>query len=243
MPLTTPHYIVEAGIATTVLKYKWDDWKLDDVFETESQAFHDRMSRISFRANIAFTNACGEWIVHRYDLLSTDPVPLQNMEAAWAGLISPSYSVYWEPPDDEWRGPIRGALSLAIIFSLEAIGDAYHYTDPAVSSDRASNLAEHIIHSPGSFQTWRERVVERLERLYPLDEDDPLGNVVPREALDPEFDFHPEMSDRLVQTFLSSLSPMANPFLRTPEQMIKDDFVGTPYHFDIEADRIARNDY
>ena len=234
MPLAAPKYIVDAGIQDNILRYEWDDWKLEDIFESESRAYYDLMSGVSFRANIAFTNACGEWIIHRYNLLSSDPVPLQNMEAAWAGLIDPCYSVYWEPPDEEWLGPIRGALSLAIIFSLEGIGDAYQYTDPAVSSNRASNLAEHIMSCPEPFQTWRERVVIRLQRMYPVDEDDPMGDVVPREALNPDFDFRLETTEQLVRAYLSNLVPAANPFLRTPEQMLKDGFQGPPYHFDIK---------
>lgn len=243
MPLATPRYITQAGIQDRVLRYKWDDWQLEEIFDSEMEAFYGRMRKVAFRANIAFTTACGEWIIHRFGLLSNDPVPIQNMEASWAGIIDPCYSVYWEPLDEEWLGPIRGALSLAIIFSLEAIGDACQYTDPAVSSNRASNLAEHIMTSPGPFRVWRERVVERLERLYPLDEDDPMGDVVPREALDPTFDFRPQLTEQLVQAFLDNLIASANPFLRSPEEVMKEGFKGMPYRFDIEADRIARNDY
>lgn len=243
MALTTPKYIANAGLKDNTLKYKWDDWKLEEIYGSEGDAFYNRMSKLSFRANIAFTNACGEWIVHRYDLLSNDPIPIQNIEAAWAGLIDPHYSVYWEPPDKEWLGPIRGALSLAIIFSLEAIGDAYRYNDPEVSADRISNLAEHIMTDPEHFQTWRENVVKRLENLYPRDENDPMGDVVPREALDPNFQFHPELTEKLVQNFLSNLDLSENSFLRSPTEMIEDGFEGTPYRFKMETDRIMRNDY
>jgi hypothetical protein len=243
MSLSIPKYVAEAGIQDRSLKYEWDDWHLEEIFDSETEVFHARMREVSFRANIAFTNACGEWIIHRYDLLSTDPVPLQNIEAAWAGTIDPAYAVYWEPPDEKWLGPIRGALSLAIIFALEASGDAFQYTDPAVSAYRSSNLAEHIMPAPQTFQEWRERVLKRLRTLYPLNEDDPLGDVVPREALDPDFDFNPEMTQNLVQTYLDHLDPRLNPFLRAPQQMLTSGFVGTPYRFDIEADRVTRHDY
>lgn len=243
MPLSTPRYIRDAEIRDVTLRYEWDDWKLEDIYESETDKFHERMSSISYRANIAFTIACGEWITYRYDVVSNDPVPHEHMEAAWAGLVDPWYAVWWEPPDEYWLGPIRGALSLAIIFTLEARADAYECLDVAESSDHASSVAEHVMTDPNPFRKWRERVVERLERLYPFDENDPMGDVVPKEALDPDFDFRPEMTEQLVQAYLSGLNSYANRFLRTPEEMLDCGFKGIPYRFDIEADSIARNDY
>lgn len=243
MPLAIPRYIIDARIQDTTLRYEWDDWNVQDIFQSDDRDFEARMSDVSFRGNLAFTNACGEWITHRFNLLSNDPVPLQNIEAGWAAVIDPSYAVYWEPPDEDWLGHIRGPLSLAIMFILEATGNTYDYANPAQDSDHASNLAEHIMTDSKPFQIWRERVVERLLCLYPLDDDDPLGDVVPRQALDPDFDFRPEMTPNLIETYLRSLSTVSNPFLRDPGKMIEAGFVGTPYEFDLEMDRTVRMDY
>lgn len=243
MPLTIPRYIRKAKIQDVLLRYKWDDWNVQSFFELESDTFHKRMSGVSYRANIAFTIACGEWVVQRFDLVSDDPVPLDHMEASWAGMIDPLYAVWWEPPDEFWLGPIRGVLQLAIIFTLEAKAAANDYTDPALSAYHAWNIAEHIMTNPQPLTDWRERVVDRLERLYPFNEDDPMGDVVPKEVLDPDFDFQSEMAEQLVQAYLISLDPGTNRFLRTPKQMLEFGFKGTPYRFDIKEDRIARNDY
>ena len=160
------------------------------------------------------------------------------MEASWAGLIDPTYAVWWEPPDELWLGPIRGALQLAIIFTLEARAAAHDYTDPALSADNAWNIAEHIMTNTQPLTEWKERIIDRLERLYPVDKDDPMGDVVPSDV-----DFRVEMTEQLVQAFLSWLDPGTNRFLRTPEQMLELGFKGIPYHFDIKEDRIARDDY
>ncbi|WP_147445087.1 hypothetical protein [Corallococcus sp. CA053C] len=50
-----------------------------------------------------------------------------------------------------------------------------------------------------------------------------------REALDPDFDFRPEMAPTLIGAFLGNLNYEANPFLRTPEEMRKLFFEGIPY--------------
>jgi hypothetical protein len=199
------------------------------------------MSKVSYRAIMAFTNACAEWIVHRLILVSDDPEPCQHLEASWAGVIDPWYALYWEPPDEEWAGPIRGALQLAIIFTLEARMDAHACADPARSADYASNLAAHIQTNPQPFHEWREHAVMRLEHLYPFTEDDPMGDVVPREALDPDFDFQPDMTEKLIEVYLNGLNPASNRFLRAAQEMTKSGFKGVPYHFDLRADRAARN--
>lgn len=243
MTLRIPKYIQDAAIQDALIRYTWDDWNVQSIYKVENDEFHKRMLGLSHRANFAFAVACGEWSAHRFDLVSDDQTPHQQLEAFWAGIIDPGYVIWSEHPDEYWPGPIRGALQLAIIFTLEAMDAAFGYKDPAQSAANAWHLAKHIMTDDKPFMHWKEHVVDRLELLYPLDETDPLGDVVPREAMDPDFDFRPEMTEKLVQAYLDRLTPGLNPVLRTPEQMIESGFKGTPYVFNMEEDRIARNDY
>jgi len=243
MSLTTPRYVEQAGVADPELHYEWDDWKLQEMFDTEDDSFRKRMTGVSYRATLAFTIATGEWIVHRYDRISSDPEPLLHMEAMWAGVVDSRYVKYWEPPDEYWLGPVRGALRLAIIFTLEAMVDADACADVALSADRASIIAQRVLTNPAPYLAWREQTVLRLEALYPYDKRDPMGDVVPREALDPDVDFRPETTERLVQHYLRNLDPARNRFLATPAEMLARKFPGTPYEFDMQQDRVARNDF
>jgi hypothetical protein len=243
MALPVPGYIRAARIADPVLRYEWDDWKLRKIFDRDDNSFHERMGRVSYRAALAFTIATGEWVVHRYDAISSDPEPLLHMEAMWAGVVDPRYVKYWEPSDEYWLGPIRGALRLAIIFSLEAMVDAEACGDVGLSSDRSSNVALRVLPDAGPYLAWRELVVQRLEQLYPFDSHDPMGDVVPREALDSEIDFRREMTEELVNRYLRSLTPEANRFLASPEEMVERDFSRTPYRFNLAEDRNDRNEF
>jgi hypothetical protein len=56
-----------------------------------------------------------------------------------------------------------------------------------------------------------------------------LGVPVPREILDPDFDYEPEKAEGLLARFLNDLDPNENPYLSPPEEMIKAGFEGTPY--------------
>jgi hypothetical protein len=82
--------------------------------------------------------------------------------------------------------------------------------------------------------------LQRLERLYPVDPTETMGEVVPREAFDPGIDFRPEETEAMVNQFLASLNYHENVLLNSPRTMLEKGFQGTPYHFDIIEDRRKR---
>ena len=87
--------------------------------------------------------------------------------------------------------------------------------------------------------------MKRFDALYPRDSEDEVGEVVPREAVDPENEFSVESTEYLIQKFLISLDYSSNIFLSSPNEMLEEDedgksFQGTPYAFDIEIDRKSR---
>jgi hypothetical protein len=90
--------------------------------------------------------------------------------------------------------------------------------------------------------------MERFESLYKRDPDDELGDVVPREAVDPGRAFKVEQTEAIINQFLASLDHRTNQFLSSPEDMLESDdeedegFPGTPYLFDMKADRQSRRD-
>ena len=104
-------------------------------------------------------------------------------------------------------------------------------------------MAEHVITHPEPYRASHERILERLTKLYPIDPDEKLGEVVPWQALDPNEDFKAEETEALIKQFLASLNWSTNAFLNSPQKMLKQGFKGTPYTFDIEKDRKARFDW
>jgi hypothetical protein len=243
MPLPIPQYILRANPASDTINYEWDDWQIPRTYEPVDEELYRRLDGLSLKANIAFCAAAAEWICHRFDTLSDDPVPYLHLESIWAGVVDGRYFDYWEPPDANWMGSVRGPLSMAIIFTIEAGVQAGEDAHPSLSGARISRLAEHVLIDPQPFQKWRQRVLERLEELYPLDEEDKAGDVVPREAFDPEFGFDPGMTEALINRFLARLDWRTNRFLRSPDEMLALGFRGTPYTFNLADDRQARADW
>ena len=167
-------------------------------------------------------------------------MPHQYLEAAWAAVINDRYLDPWEPPDEDWLGPIRGPLSIAMLIIKEAVMTAIFEFSPGIAPSYISNLVGYVLKDRTPFLRWRELVLNRLKKFYPLNLEETLGEVVPREALDPDFNFSPEFTEKLINKFLGSLDYKTNPFLNSPEEMISLKFEGTPYKFDIEKDRLDR---
>jgi hypothetical protein len=92
-----------------------------------------------------------------------------------------------------------------------------------------AKLVIHVLGKPKPFKDWCELTLRRLVKLSPAKKQDMAGPPVPREALDPEFDFEEEMTNELLAKFLQTLDYKQNPFLRSPEQMMQKGFEGIPY--------------
>jgi hypothetical protein len=251
MTLPVPAYISTAQIVTNSVRYRWDEWNVNDYFLGLDKDQFERLDALSDAANLALAIGCGEWICHRFATLSNDPDPQHFVEAAWAAIIHPAYCMDVETNDDEWRGPIRGPLNLVI----SILHDGIHRrdTDPheATRACWMYNLAQHVLPRTNEFEEWFEVCVLRLQTHHPrLEEDDPweegppFGTPVPREALDPSVPYDPKDAPGLLDRFLRGLDPTQNPFLAERDDVFEaPGFRGMPYRFDVERDRRDRNDY
>lgn len=240
MGLPIPSYIIEANIVTNVIHYHWDEWSVKDYFIEVDEDQFDRLDELSDAANLALAIGCGEWIYHRFSILTDDPDPKYYLEAAWAAIVYPGYCKYIETIDDEWRGPIRGPLNMMI----SILNDGIHCrdTDPheATRACWMYNLAKHVLPHFEEFERWFDVCTIRFEAHHPWreDEDDiweegpPFGLPVPREALDPSLSYDPENAPELIDRFLGSLNPGQNPFLPGPNDVLEvPGFKGTLYQY------------
>jgi hypothetical protein len=193
-------------------------------------------------------------MVQRLAWLCTDSSAWSYLEAAWATTVDIRYVGYgsngWQAYaykgwDGPVRRPIRNALNyLEIAFRQLAEG---YQNDPPSMTSRIAVLVRYVMPDPLPYNDWSEQVLQRLAALYPRNPTDRLGDVVPRQALDPGVEFKIDDTEALVQMFLRSLDHRSNPFLSPPESMLEHfdgdpDFKGRPYTFDIEADRQSRRE-
>jgi hypothetical protein len=244
MALSVASYILAANIQDQAIRYQWDDWNEEQATEPISEEFLARLQGISQRAVVAFTCGAAEWIIHRFAALSDNPLPLYYLETAWAMILDLRYCGFtWDDYTHEstgWTGPVRRPLAIAagrVEYAFQAI---IEYGNPELSAGWLNNLAQYVLTDAEPYQKWHERVMERLEVLYRRDPQEKLGDVVPRQAVDPGFDFQVEQTESLINQFLAGLDHKSNPFLNSPERMREQGFEGTPYVFHFAQDRKTR---
>lgn len=197
------------------------------------------LRQLSGRAVIAFTIGTAEWIFYRFGSLEESVLPWQCAEAGWAQIVDFRYSTHSDIDLEKWRGPVRGPIGIAMRRVRFVVNQTEVGGEPTWRAGRVAKLAEHVLPDSRPYREWRDVVMERLRRIYPASTEDPLGEVVPREAVDLA-PFDPADTTALVNRFLSGLDPRSNPFIDTPEFMRSQGFEGTPFAFDAEEDRRRR---
>lgn len=236
-----PPYIAASQCQVAPLRYTWDDWELDKFESPLDDSLSTTLSGLSQRANVAWTIGCAEWIFFRLaPHLAGDILPLQRLEGAWAQVIDDRYSYSLVADPQDWAGPVKRPVLRALELVDFAVQAMARDDDPAEVGAAAATLAAHVLVDATLFNLWQARILERLQALYRRNPEETLGEVIPREVLDPDRPFDPSQTETLINTFLSSLPAGDNPFMLTGGELAKRGFGGVPYRFDIDADRDQR---
>jgi hypothetical protein len=221
MALRPLHPAIAAGITDDKLAYAWDEWNVSEYYAFVEDEFDDRIATISGRGAIALTLAAGEWICQRFALLDNDPAPMQFLEATWAEQMQPGLGAYTETDDDQWRGVIRGPLSLVITIANDALFCMEEDDDPGNRAAWMANLARHVLPSRDAFDKWLAAVLDLLAQHHPKkgskkeslpDDEFELGRPVARELFDTTKPYVRADEPALITRFLQSIDPR-NPFL------------------------------
>ena len=256
MAISVPNHIQAAGIQDDSIRYAWDDWKRLPALETYDDELVAQLKGISQRATLAFICGTAEWIIHRFAKLYIDSDLAAYLEAAWARIVHVRYGNYdslavWHNKlfsQVEWSGPVKKPIADAMQWVGNAIEElALEGNDPAQDAGLIATLACYVMTDPTPYKRWCAQVTDRFESIYPRNPEDRLGDVVPRQAVEPEYDFKIEQTELLINQFLGSLDFKSNIFLSSPEEMLEEDeedlrFIGIPYAFNIEEDRQYRRE-
>lgn len=239
MSYQLPKYILKASINTPKIHYEWDDTHPRSAYGTGSEGLITELSTVTPRAKIAMGIGVYEWIVGRFASLSSDLTPFYFAEATWCANVSIHYLDYLELDREYWRGPVRGPLWSAICILNDMIFLYNEDAEPALRVAWLANLALHVLPTGSLFREWLDYCVAQVRCFYTEPPDkDPFENLfqedfggpfVPREVLDPLFDFSIDMTDRLIDQFLNHVDYKNNNFLQAPDVMIEDGFEGIPY--------------
>jgi hypothetical protein len=237
-----PPYIAAAAIDDSVLRFVWDDTRGTENVRNVYDELVSQVAPLTLRAKIALGIGIYQWIIWRFEPMLTDPLAFQLEEAAWCANVDRHYMEYFELDRQNWLGPVRGPLWCAITWLMPMI----YFSDERPEEWRSGlsflpNLALHVLTRKAPFESWLNACVERLLSLHAEHESDPFedlfgelqeerrGALIAPEAVNPEFDYHPEQVPVLLGRYLQSVAQRQNPLLRSPDEMRRAGFVGTPY--------------
>ena len=126
--------------------------------------------------------------------MDADPELALFLEAAWAAVVDARYAREIEIIDDEWRGPVRGPISMAMTFIIDALFADEAGPNSSYNAAWAATFARHVLPTRVAFDAWFEFCLTRFESLYRAPEErdrdwfnaeNNWGVAVPAEAFNP----------------------------------------------------------
>lgn len=252
--LIMPTLLKNIQIENELPKYTWNGDKfIYFMHEVKNDKLTDAIRLLNHKATMGLTLAAGEWILWRLSRETNIITTLNPLEAMWAGLIDKRYPLNWENNNKKDRGLlVEGPIfilnrCLQVGLSRYQEG-SYSFSEFVV---HIISLARYILPKPHikTFDNWLSNCLKRSAELFPTQYDviDIIWNEekyegtsydssnehpIPREFyFEPNFDYKTADIQGLLNQFLNSLDPKTNPYLQSPEEMLKQGFQGTPYQY------------
>lgn len=235
-----PNYIVNAHVDNNTIEYSWDSWGTWDTFGSMEEKDIERIKKLSLRARYALLLGASEWLAYRFESLIDRPDPFNIIDVAWAQAIDIRYGECEYLDRDDWNGPVKGPIRWEMVLVQDYVDHLHNKLEIISGTTRAIQLALYVLSEDEQFLIWLEQTISRLERLYPYETNDPLGDPVPREALDPNYDFNVNETEKLLNAYLENFDYEENYYSNDPEEMIDEGFEGKPYMFSLSEDREKR---
>jgi hypothetical protein len=226
--LQIPSYIDTSGMRGVPIKHKWTS---TDPIDRDNPKMWAALGKTSLRSMLLLAAGSAEWVAWRFDGLGDVQDNQRYVEAVFAGVIHPAYTIPWQWPKD---GDPEGHVDAPLAECNRMLTRTYlNYNRLSLSAAqtcaRVAQLAQHVIPKKKAFEDWFQESLKRLTKLHPQSKNDPLGPLVSCEALNPDFKYTPAQANDLVRDFLGKLEPKTNPYLRPAAAMTKEGFKGKPY--------------
>ena len=255
MTITIPNYIQKAGIVGVPLDFIWHGPQHHlGPMETVNKMFDLIASKTTCGM---LTQAAGiiSWGTWRLQGHTDIKILLQMVEGSFAFQVHPHYvdrkgAPTPKPPEQPPARSASAKLQSLLREGLNASKYWHDYYQPIDSAFHSAYLVRHIMPKDKKkiFSKWLEGMLARIKEIAPKPDEEPVededelsaeeraayyarhwGEALPPQVLDLEFDYQQNMRKELVNRFLNELDWQESPFLRSPKEMKKLGFRGTPY--------------
>lgn len=194
--------------------YAWDDWDPYSKIALPDPALKAQLTGVSNLGITAFALGCAEWVVGALPDGEHVSETFNYLEAFWVYVFGFPEAVPPETEDDEWKGPVRGAINLSLMTVLNTIVLA-EFGPPAQNGAFAARIAAHVLTDMKAFLNWQNEVVERLLQFCKRSSQNEEGDPLPRELLDTARQYDANQSRLLIQDAIDRTDFSKNPLLRS----------------------------
>ena len=227
----------QTSVSNTGISHEWEGTVH---YNRDNPQLAKRLSALAPSAILGTGLGIAEWVYWRFNKPNLDRTPILFIEASWAFAVDPAYTKIWDEtsekrPHDAIGGPM---FALKDLVSSLLHAERARRRSPKTSSGGPARqatylafLARHVLPKARPFDDWLKNVVVRLADAHPKPQADAFGKPVPRQALDPSFAYSADKAPALFDQFLRSLDWRANPYLRSPDEMVAEGFSGEPYRY------------
>ena len=229
-----PAYLTTLGLPALPLTYEWDESVRDSFLDEDDERnlrLAEALSHTHDAAVFALGVASTQWIAARLDGLIDLDDTLLRIDAAWALVVDPRYARLTPPALPKGLAP--PALEDPRWLARKVLATA---ADRFSDGDDAQGhvmslilLARHVTDGSLHFSPWLTESLRRCHACWGRADPAAAAHPVPPDAFDPGARWTITGANAAQASFVRTLDPATNPFLRSTTDMIADGFTGTPY--------------
>jgi hypothetical protein len=154
--------------------YQWDTWTIHEDRDSAVTGYRDRLYALSEAQALVACLAMAESIVAGIGQHDPENWIRDYVQSAWAGFSDTTDPRYFETDDNDWRGPQREMLALALIVLNDALFCRDERSYIAFRADWLLFYAQKLYAHLPVFRDWVETLVARLESLGKGPDDTPV---------------------------------------------------------------------
>ena len=234
--MTISAYVIALNLSALPIDYEWDTvwfntfWAVSD---EDNPRMANALQLVAAKAAFALGVACTEWVIARVEGHTDTTDAIRRLEAARMAAIDPRYASLPAPPPNapsapnEYASPLRLTMKLIAYAHEHCTGDGEGVRS---STQGLAMLADHLVGRHPAYAPWLSESLRRCHEHYPVVdatvEDEPQ---VPLELFNPDFIWTQAGAQHAIESFVSSVDPAGNPYLRSPEEILASGFKGVPY--------------
>lgn len=245
--LESPIDITKSNCVGSPIVFEWNDRLLSKfAYERElNPRLSEALYEINYRANVSLAVSVFEWFVRRFEGIFDLDDAFFRLESAWACTINPHYLNLSAFKTYSFGQNTEGTGGDVLTTGIDRIWKPLkEYAKASIGMPgvcvNLSLLTRHVMADSKAFDTWLESAMRKAASTFPrevasYDSESGVYNftlekIVPREFFfDPDFQYSDESATQVLQEFLDSLEPEANPYLLSTDHMKQNGYTREPY--------------